>query len=82
MVFALLSAVSRGSEGLGGCSAGVAASGLPQYALSNLCDVSSVPQSLLDSEKSHDTADLFPGLQPRGLGAPGAVPSSVSKLVK
>lgn len=62
-------------------SAEVTASGLPQYAIQNLCDVRSVPSSGVQ-EKGHDTKDLFPGLQPQGLGAPGKVSSSVQALVQ
>ena len=33
-------------------------------------------------EKAHDAKDLFPGLEPRGVGAPGNLPSSIQKLVQ
>jgi len=59
----------------------VSNSGLPVYTLSNLCDVTSRPLSLSDAQ-GYDTQDLFPGLEPKGLGAPGGnLPARVQRLV-
>jgi len=40
-------------------SVDVANSGLPEFALNNLCDTGSYP---ITRDNSHDTSDLFPGM--------------------
>ncbi len=67
---------------IGGCNATVSGSGLPSYTLSNLCDISRSPLQLAQAEQT-DTNDLFPGLEPRGLGAPGGnLSDRIARLVQ
>ena len=78
-MFSLLLVANK--PAVGACSASIVNSGLPSFELGNVCDVSNI-MSTAAPLQLHDTSDLFPGVQPRGMGSPAAIPKDVADLTR